>query len=216
MGKALIVFARSPRAGQVKSRLTSLISPQEAADLYRVFLMDGLKQYASLNVDVRLYMSDGAPPDVPLYGAIIKKQHGDGLGERMQYAFQETAAAGYEQIVIIGTDHPTLPDAFIRGAFDGLSEAPSICIGPVEDGGYYLLGMNPLMHGLFEGITYSRPDVYRRTLARAYQSGANVVQLPEWYDVDTPNDLRRLATAKESVPANTLKFLRKLKVKYAL
>ena len=215
MGRALIAFARSPKTGQVKSRLTSLISPKEAADLYRAFLMDSLQQYASFNIAVRLYMSSEDPPDVPLHGAVIRQQHGNGLGERMQHAFNETAAEGYDQTVIIGTDHPTLPDAFIQSALDALSEAPSICIGPAEDGGYYLLGMNPLMHGLFDDITYSQPDVYRRTLERAYQSGARVVQLPQWYDVDTPADLKRLIAEEDSVPTNTWKTLRDLKVKYA-
>ena len=79
-GRALIVFARSLKSGQVKSRLTKLISAQEATDLYRMFLMDSLKQYASLNVAVRLYMSDGIPPDIPVYGAVIKQQCGKGAG----------------------------------------------------------------------------------------------------------------------------------------
>ncbi|MXX97285.1 MAG: glycosyltransferase [Rhodothermaceae bacterium] len=215
-GRALIVFARSLKSGQVKSRLTKLISAQEATDLYRMFLVDSLKQYASLNVAVRLYMSDGIPPDIPVYGAVIKQQCGKELGERMRHAFQETAAAGYRQMVIIGTDHPTLPDAFIQDAFHALSDLPSICIGPTEDGGYYLLGMNPFIDGLFDDMIYSRPDVFELTLTRAYQSGANVVQLPKWYDVDTPDDLRRLASEEEAVPINTLKIVKQLKAKYAL
>lgn len=213
-GRALIVFARPPKSGQVKSRLTKLISPQEAADLYRMFLMDSLEQYASLNVEVRLYMSDGTPPSVPVHGAMVKQQCGKGLGERMRHAFQETAAAGYRQMVIIGTDHPTLPDAFIQDAFLALSNSPSISIGPTEDGGYYLLGMNPFIDGLFDGMIYSRPDVYKLTLNRAYQSGANVVQLPKWYDVDTPDDLYRLASEEELMPVNTLKIVKQLKKKY--
>ena len=210
--RALIVFARSPRAGHVKSRLTTLITPQEAADLYRAFLMDSLQQYATLNVAVRLYMSDGGPPHVPVCGATLKRQHGDDLGQRMQHAFQETAKAGYKQIVIIGTDHPTLPVLFLQHAFDVLSRAPTICIGPTEDGGYYLLGMNPLIQGLFDSIIYSRPDVFSRTLDKAHQTGANVIELPMWYDVDTPDDLQRL-TREASVPENTLKILKQLKIR---
>ena len=209
--RALIVFARSPRAGHVKSRLTTLITPQEAADLYRAFLMDSLQQYASLNIAVRLYMSDEGAPHVPVFGATLKRQHGDDLGQRMQHAFQETAKAGYKQIIIIGSDHPTLPLVFLQRAFEVLSEAPTICIGPTEDGGYYLLGMNPLIHGLFDGIVYSRPDVFSLTRARAYQTGANIIELPKWYDVDTPADLRRL-TREESIPVNTLNILKQLNI----
>jgi len=215
-GEALIVFARPPIAGQVKSRLLSLITDQEAADLYQTFLIDSLKQYSQLNVGVRLYMTDTLPSDIPLYGASIRQQYGDGLGQRMQHAFTETATEGYQQIVIIGTDHPTLPTPFIQGAFKGISKSPAISIGPTEDGGYYLLGMNPVIDNFFEGITYSRSDVYEKTLERAYQSSSNVVQLPEWYDVDYPSDLKRLVTQEELLPKNTLKIVRQLKDKYNL
>ncbi|MDE2771314.1 MAG: TIGR04282 family arsenosugar biosynthesis glycosyltransferase [Bacteroidota bacterium] len=214
--RALIVFARSPVAGQVKSRLTQLLSSQEAADLYRAFLMDSLAQYASLGVDVRLYMADEGDPGVHLYGAQLKKQCGDGLGERMEHAFRETAVEGYEQMVIIGTDHPTLPTEFIMDAYEALSDVPAVCIGPASDGGYYLLGMSPLICGLFDGIVYSKPNVLSLTLVRARESGASVTQLPVWYDVDTPEDLRRLVSEKTVLPPATMKMVRILESRYGL
>ena len=214
--RALIVFARSPVAGQVKSRLTQLLSSQEAADLYRAFLMDSLAQYASLEVDVRLYMADEGDPDVHLYGAQLKKQCGDGLGERMEHAFRETAVEGYEQMVIIGTDHPTLPTQFIMDAYEALSDVPAVCIGPASDGGYYLLGMSPLICGLFDGIVYSKPNVLSLTLVRARESGASVTQLPVWYDVDTPEDLSRLVSEKTVLPPATMKMMRMLESRYGL
>ena len=214
--RALIVFARSPVAGQVKSRLTQLLSSQEAADLYRAFLVDSLAQYASLEVDVRLYMADEGDPGVHLCGAQLKKQCGDGLGERMEHAFQETAVEGYKQMVIIGTDHPTLPTEFIMDAYEALSDVPAVCIGPASDGGYYLLGMSPLICGLFDGIVYSKPNVLSLTLVRARESGASVTQLPVWYDVDTPEDLRRLVSEKTVLPPATMKMMRMLESRYGL
>ena len=214
--RALIVFARSPVAGKVKSRLTQLLSSEEAADLYRAFLMDSLLQYASLEVDVRLYMADAGDPGVHLYGAQLKKQCGDGLGERMEHAFRETAVEGYEQMVIIGTDHPTLPTEFIMDAYEALSDVPAVCIGPATDGGYYLLGMSPLICGLFDGIVYSKPNVLSLTLVRARESGASVTQLPVWYDVDTPEDLRRLVSEKTVLPPATMKMMRMLESRYGL
>ncbi len=192
-----------------------MITPQEAADLYRAFLTDSLHQYTSLCVSVRLYMSDDAPPYVPIYGATLHQQHGKGLGERMRNAFHETQAAGYKQIVIIGTDHPTLPTKFIQDAYDSLANPPSLCIGPTDDGGYYLLGMNPMIRGLFDGIVFSQPNVYRHTLDRAHQMEANVVQLPKWYDIDTPDDLVRMAVFEDLIPRNTKKILNQLQTKYA-
>ena len=214
--RALIVFARFPKAGQVKTRLTTLISPQEAADLYRAFLIDGLKMYASLDVAVRLYMSDQTIPDFPVFGASIRHQHGSGLGPRMRNAFEETVTEGYSRAVLVGTDHPTLPEAFIRDAFESLSDAPTVCIGPTDDGGFYLLGMSSFIHGLFKGMTYSRSDVYQRTLWRANRSGAKVIQLPRWYDIDTPDDLKRLVKVKSTLPENTSRVMTQLKLTYTL
>ncbi len=214
--RALIVFARSPVAGQVKSRLTPLLSSQEAADLYRAFLKDSLAQYASLEVDVHLYMADEGNPGVDLYCAQLKKQYGHGLGERMEQAFRDTAAEGYEQMVIIGTDHPTLPTEFIMEAYEALSDVPAVCVGPALDGGYYLLGMSPLICGLFDGIVYGEPNVFSLTLVRAHESGASVTQLPAWYDIDTPEDLRRLVSGETVLPPATMKMVRKLKARYGL
>ena len=214
--KALIVFARSPIVGRVKSRLTTLLSPQEAADLYKAFLIDSLKQYSMLKVAVRLYMADELPIMIPRFGATVHQQFGLELGPRMRHAFTETAAVGFNKIVIIGTDHPTLPTSYIQNAFDALSEMPSVSIGPAEDGGYYLLGMYPFIHGLFDGITFGKSDVYAKTLCKAYQTDANVVELPQWYDIDRPSDLKRLAADEKYIPKNTWKILKHLKVKYKI
>ncbi|MGI9174452.1 MAG: TIGR04282 family arsenosugar biosynthesis glycosyltransferase [Rhodothermales bacterium] len=191
----LIVFAKAPVPGHVKTRLTSVLTEEEAARLYAAFLRDALDQYTALGMDVRLYW--GSPPDaVPddLAPADVQafEQQGEGLGARMQRAFLETFAAGYERVIIIGTDHPTLPSAFIEQAFAALQEPLAVTIGPSEDGGYYLLGMNEFYPQLFADMEYSHADVFRETLARAGGTSAALTVLPPWYDVDTPDALRRL------------------------
>ncbi|HMB91748.1 MAG TPA: DUF2064 domain-containing protein, partial [Rhodothermales bacterium] len=92
----------------------------------------------------------------------------------------------------IGTDHPTLPTAFIEQAFDALEELLSICIGPSDDGGYYLLGMNDFYPQLFDDMLYSHPEVFGETMQRASGTRATLTILPIWYDIDTPESLRRL------------------------
>lgn len=199
MKDALIVFAKAPVPGQVKTRLTPMLSEAAAARLYAAFLRDALDQYAALEADVRLYWS-GPEPDVPpdvqaglmLDGVASLVQRGDGLGARMQGAFLETFAAGYERVVIVGTDHPTLPSAFITRAFEALREPLAVALGPSEDGGYYLLGMNEFYPQLFSGMRYSHGAVFEETLARAGETGAALTVLPPWYDVDTPEALGRL------------------------
>jgi hypothetical protein len=148
-----------------------------------------------LEVDVRLYLApplpeggvDALPTDVRLY-----EQRGDGLGERMRRAVRETLDDGYDQVVLLGSDHPTLPVSFLREAFGALEEPASICVGPTEDGGFYLLGTNAVYPQLFEEMSYSHSEVFDDTLARAGRTDAGLTVLPPWYDVDRPADLRRM------------------------
>lgn len=189
---ALLVFAKLPVPGEVKTRLTGLLSEAEAAELYEAFVRDALEAYGPLPMDVRLYVNappDAVPPGLVPGGVALHAQRGDGLGERMLRAFVEAFVAGYERVVVIGADHPTLPVDFVRLAFEELAEPLRVVIGPSDDGGYYLLGMNDLYPALFEGMAYSHGAVFEQTLARA-QEVAPVSVLPAWYDVDTPAALR--------------------------
>ncbi|MEM1042915.1 MAG: TIGR04282 family arsenosugar biosynthesis glycosyltransferase [Bacteroidota bacterium] len=197
---ALLVFAKQPEPGAVKTRLTALLTPGEAADLYAAFLFDSLDAYRHLAetvpLDVRLYLAPSARPAPEGFapdGASVHAQRGDGLGARMLSAFVETFVAGYERVAVIGTDHPTLPLAFVARAFEELAAPLSVVLGPSDDGGYYLLGMNEVYPQLFQDMTYSHPHVFAETLDRAQATGAAVSVLPPWYDVDTPDALGRLA-----------------------
>ncbi len=192
---AIIVFGRVPMPGEVKTRLVPSISPEDAAQLYEAFLLDTLDALGPLDADVRLYLAPSAeePPQwMRMTDVDIIQQKGSGLGERMLAAFAETFAAGYERIVVVGSDSPTLPPEFVSLALEVLVEPYGIVIGPATDGGYYLLGMNELYATLFRGITFSQDDVFVRTLERVEQVDASVTVLPEWYDVDTPEALQRL------------------------
>lgn len=192
---ALIVFAKVPEPNKVKTRLTSLISPEWASRVYDSFLLDALDMYESLNVDVRLYFSsppDAIPDRFRLGWLSLHEQKGDGLGQRMATAFAETFVKGYDRAVIIGTDHPTLPVSFVEHAFTSLDEPYGIVIGPSDDGGYYLLGMNEFYSELFKDMAYSHDQVFDQTIERVKQTNAALHILPEWYDVDTPEALRRL------------------------
>lgn len=195
MKAALIAFAKTPRAGSVKTRLTPLLHPDDAAMLYTAFVQDALAQYRDLDgVDVRLYVAppDPFPESLLPEGITLHPQSGADLGERMLLAFLETFKAGYERIVIVGTDHPTLPATFIEMAFDTLWERYNVVLGPSEDGGFYLLGMNEFYPALFEGMAYSHPDVFNQTVIRAGFTPADLNLLPMWYDVDDEASLRKL------------------------
>ncbi|MBT8402118.1 MAG: TIGR04282 family arsenosugar biosynthesis glycosyltransferase [Rhodothermia bacterium] len=218
----LIVFAKPPEEGRVKTRLSPTLTPREAADLYRCFLYDSLAQYDRFGRPARLYLSEGdVPNDLPEMAVetSIHRQEGDGLGSRMANAFLESFAAGFNASVIIGTDHPTLPDEFLQLAFDALAEPMQVVIGPSEDGGYYLLGMNHFFPVIFQDMEYSHPDVFGQTIERLLGTDAGITVLPAWYDVDTPEELERLQSHLLDDPKaapRTTRFLEELSTRHSL
>ena len=219
MDASLLVFAKVPRPGAVKTRLTPALTPEEAARVYMAFLRDTLRQVVQLEVDdMRLYLAPPLPDDeidgVPA-AVSVHEQTGDGMGARMNRALRETLRDGADRAVLMGSDHPTLPSSFLRQAFRSLEEARSLCVGPTEDGGFYLLGMSTMYPQLFDGMSYSHSEVFADTVARAQQTDAEVTVLPEWYDVDTPQDLDRmqadLATGAVEAP-NTRRIAGRLRL----
>jgi rSAM/selenodomain-associated transferase 1 len=200
---ALIVFAKAPAPGRAKTRLTELLTAAEAAALYEAFLRDTLAAQATLaerrGATLRLYHAGPRwPARLTPEAASLHRQQGNDLGERIDAAFRETFADGADAALVTGTDHPTLPPAFVARGLDALRDGSreAVCLGPTEDGGFYLLGLTRPRPALFAGMTYSHAEVFEQTLARATaDAGAPPVVLPEWYDVDRPADLRRLAAA---------------------
>jgi hypothetical protein len=93
---------------------------------------------------------------------------------------------------VVGTDHPTLPLAYVRQSFRALAAAEAVCVGPSADGGFYLLGMSTFYPQLFADMSYSHADVFTDTLARVGATDARLTVLPRWYDVDTPAALSRM------------------------
>lgn len=218
MTDALIVFAKRPSPGRVKTRLMPVLSAADAARLYRAFLEDAVERYERLDADLRLYVAEAGGERADNIHPNSFKQEGGDLGQRMLRAFAETFAAGYDRAVIVGTDHPTLPTAFIEKAFELLAAPRSVVLGPAEDGGYYLLGMNDLRPALFRGMTYGHAGVFADTLDRAASEGGSLSILPAWYDVDTPKELRRLTQdllESDCEAPRTRRVLERLAERYA-
>ena len=201
MTDVLLVFAKVPEAGAVKTRLTPPLAPADAARLYAAFLGDALAAFAApgafgvpdLTVRLHLAPSEAAlPPGLVPDSISIHTQRGAGLGERMAAAFDEAFAAGGRRADVIGTDHPTLPLALVGDAFRALAVPGTVALGPSDDGGFYLLGLDRPRPDLFAGMTYSHAGVFAGTHARAARAGAPVTVLPPWYDVDDAASLARL------------------------
>jgi rSAM/selenodomain-associated transferase 1 len=136
-------------------------------------------------------------------------QRGKDLGERMAEAFRLVFAMGHGSAVIIGTDAPDLPPAYITEAFDRLESGKSKAVfGPCEDGGYYLLGITRLQRTLFHDLPWSSGTVLQESLKRAVEAGIEFSLLPIWHDVDTAADLERPELlAEENGAPLTRKFV---------
>lgn len=192
--KGLIVFAREPLPGRVKTRLAAAIGDQAAVELYRAMLRDVLDLSRRLtDVETVIYWDceeKSLPRLEQIYRCGSRRQIPGDLGQRMQAAFEEMFADGFESCCIIGSDTPDLPHAYILDAFELLEDRRfDAVLGPSADGGYYLLGLKRLYPQLFHGIDWSTSHVFRQSLAAAGSAGAVAGLLPEWYDIDTPEDL---------------------------
>ncbi len=209
------IMAKTPRPGEVKTRLCPPLSAAQAAELYRCFLLDKVEQVRALKettpaiayapAEERLIFEALAP------GFVLVPQRGADLGARLANTFDEFLNNGCGAALAIDSDTPTLPVAFLQRALE-LIQTPSIdlVLGPTEDGGYYLIGLRAPHRELFEAIPWSTSEVLLRTIKRAESKALGIARLPSWYDVDTPGDLERLrgelARREEIEPRHTRRF----------
>jgi len=190
MNDLLIIFAKNARAGHVKTRLAETIGDEQALVIYRELVDIAAKTIEQVNVPYIVYYSDDSRSlDRLSAGAVdTKTQVGKDLGERMFNAFTDCFALGYQRIVLIGTDCPTLTNTHIQQAFNSLNDT-SVVLGPAEDGGYYLIGLKMAVAELFEGVNWSSPTVLRETIERCTQQHFTFSLLPTLRDLDTFADL---------------------------
>src|SRR5919109_4952226 len=120
-------------------------------------------------------------------------QEGDDLGERMKRLFEHLRALGHKNIVLIGSDLPALPCLFFDEAYAYLqSPTARAVLGPSRDGGYYLIGLNQSVPEIFEAMAWSHDQVLEQTRVKLASLRIDTLLLPLWFDIDTPDDLRRL------------------------
>lgn len=193
--RVLGIFAKQPVPGQVKTRLAAETSPAWAAEVARAFLRDTLERMSG--VAARRVLAF-APADAEAYFAeivqgryeLVPQDDGD-LGQRMAAFFSRQQENGATATVLIGTDSPTLPAAYIEQAFVALQSA-DVVLGPATDGGYYLIGCGPRLPPIFTGIRWSSENVLADTVAQLPAPDWQLALLPPWYDVDTLADWRML------------------------
>jgi hypothetical protein len=213
---AIIVFAKAPRPGLVKTRMTPPLSPAEAAELYGCLLDDVLDTTAQI---ARALALDAVLAVHPLEACAelarraptpfrVVAQMGPDLSQRMEWAVAEAAAAGLGPVLLRGSDSPALEQAVVEAALGALRES-DVVISPDRDGGYNLIGLRRPAPGLFDH-PMSTPSALADTLERARRLGLSSRLLPPGFDLDTVGDLRWLAEAKAQGCATcprTLAFL---------
>lgn len=210
--RRLVVFAKPPEPGQVKTRLFPALKPSDAAWLYLAFLTDLTQEL--LDGPYQLHfawaLEDGA--QLPKHvGVVSERQAGGDLGERLYQAF----AAGLAEVpamVVVGSDAPELRKSRVVAAFEQLEAGREVVLGPAADGGYYLIGLSRagLSRRLFEGIPWSTDSVLAESLARCREAGLTPALLPRGYDIDTPADLDALAARLAKAPRKRCSFTRVL------
>ncbi len=202
---ALVVFAKAPIPGQVKTRLCPPLTPDEAATLHGSFVLDTVERTKAVTerftrpVDRFLACAPSlAHPFFKVmearHGVRLIDQTGEDLGERMAGVFDRLFAQGYRSVVLVGTDVPSLPIEEYQRAFD-LLESHDLVLGPALDGGYYLLGLTRLVPDLFVDIPWSTALVLKVTEDKARAAGLTIALTAPWRDVDTIGDLTALFEA---------------------
>ena len=204
-GTRVVVFAKSPQPGVAKTRLIPALGAQGAASLARRMLAHTLEQALAAKLGpVELCMSPG--PEDPLWAdvaipdSIERSVQGDGdLGQRMARAVGRVSANHRENVILIGTDCPSLIVARLKEAARMLAQH-DVVILPASDGGYVLIGMKERRPDIFTDMPWSTSAVVALTLGRLSKLGMRVWQGQTLHDIDGPDDLMHL-------PAGWLKLL---------
>jgi rSAM/selenodomain-associated transferase 1 len=128
-------------------------------------------------------------------------QLGSSLGARLDNALRHCLNSGYEHAVIMDSDSPSLPATYVQQAFSELKTSDGV-IGPCDDGGYYLIGLNTPAPSLLREVQMSTINVTQDTLSLAEKEGLQLAQLPMWYDVDNGKGLDHLRNDLISLPSD--------------
>ena len=214
----VVVFAKRPVPGEVKTRLVGLLGRQDACDLYQALLTDTLAAAGAVR-DARGVIACTPCRESAWFGSTfgegfecVEQGQGD-LGDRMSRCFDEAFSRGARRVVVIGSDLPTLSRERIEEALAAL-DGHDLVLGPALDGGYYLIGLRRPAPELFSDVDWSTERVLRQTVEHARRCGLTLKQLAGECDVDDESSLRALVReldgASERIAPHTREFLKKL------
>lgn len=196
---AIVVMAKFPSAGQVKTRLSPFLSDDQSASLAACFLKDTIAKVRQVTGNIIVaYSPAGAGEQLKALlpdgdGLRMVAQKGNDLGKRLESALLYAESEGFSPVIVIGADSPTLPPEFVKTAIESFkSNETDIVLGATRDGGFYLVGLRQNYAELFENVAWSSDLVFGQMMRNVERLGLRLSKLESWYDVDTPDDLLRL------------------------
>lgn len=209
----LVIFAKAPVPGKVKTRMSPPLSPVRAAAIQDASLRDVVERARGVAADLRICYADdvgAAAWFLETFADLeVLPQGTGGLGRRLSRIFESGFDSGLSRLAVIGSDSPTLPPEELDAAFEALGTA-DVVVGPASDGGYYLVGLHarawPRARRLFRDVPWSTNAVFAATTTGAAAAGLELRVLRTWYDIDRFSDLR-LARADAAAGSNLAREL---------
>ncbi len=185
----LIIFARNPELGKVKTRLSATIGDDAALNIYKFLLEHTVSVTKDLKVEKQVHYSVKVRAHDIWDNTIFhkKQQYGKDLGDRMEYAFQQGFIEGFENIILIGSDLYDLSQLDLETAFSALKNH-NFVLGPAEDGGYYLIGMKMIKSQLFKHKKWGSDTVLKETLYNLKNDSFQLLALRN--DIDYFEDIK--------------------------
>jgi len=199
---ALVIMAKAPCAGRVKTRLEPAVPPDALVALYRCLIEDTVALARQAGVPrIAVVCPHGDRGEIAHWLDIeVVEQEGHGLAAALDSVFRLFVGDGCRRVIAFNGDTPHLPPDTLAGAFALLTHH-DVVVGPTEDGGYYLVGARGAHPGLFDAHGLGTGGALRSLLARAAERGLGVALTEAWYDVDEGSDLARLGAELRRTPA---------------
>jgi rSAM/selenodomain-associated transferase 1 len=203
LNRTLVVMAKAPRPGMVKTRLTESLPSPAVTALYRCLLADTLALATSLtNVEVAVMCPEADQNELArLLGNTVQvvAQKGQGLAAGLTSVFRHFTAPGRQQVIAFNSDSPHLAPSVLNSAFEIL-DTHDVVVGPTHDGGYYLVGAKAAHAALFESDGMGTGNALDRLLTRARALELSMGFTESFYDIDIANDLILLANELQLAP----------------
>ena len=202
--RTLVIMAKAPRVGSVKTRLAVNLSPQQATELYACLLNDTIglaRALPEVEVAILCPESDVEELSRSVAGAVpVVPQTGRGLAAGLTSVFAHFTNSGSRRVIAFNSDSPHLPASALENAFDVL-EGSDLVVGPTHDGGYYLVGAKASYPTLFEDDGMGTTTALEALMARARKLKLSAGFMEAFYDIDVASDLNRLAAELKLAPA---------------